>query len=49
VRRRGLETGESSPTQHFLVTDAEERFRRIAGQFLEQPVELLELVELRPY
>lgn len=31
---------------HFLVTDAEERFRRIAGEFLEQPVETLELVEL---
>ena len=30
----------------FLVTDAEERFRRIAGQFLEQEIENLELVTL---
>jgi glutamate racemase len=33
--------------QHtFLVTDAEERFRRIAGAFLEQEIERLELVAL---
>jgi glutamate racemase len=31
---------------HFLVTDAEERFRRIAGEFLEQEIESLELVTL---
>jgi glutamate racemase len=30
----------------FLVTDAEERFRRIAGAFLEREIERLELVEL---
>lgn len=30
----------------FLVTDAEERFRRIAGEFLEREIERLELVEL---
>ena len=30
----------------FLVTDAEERFRRIAGEFLAQEIERLELVEL---
>ncbi len=30
----------------FLVTDAEERFRRIAGEFLEQEIERLELVVL---
>lgn len=32
------------PSHHFLVTDAEERFRRIAGEFLEQEIESLELV-----
>jgi hypothetical protein len=30
----------------FLVTDAEERFRRIAADFLEQEIENLELVTL---
>jgi glutamate racemase len=30
----------------FLVTDAEERFRRIAGEFLEREIERLELVAL---
>jgi len=30
----------------FLVTDAEERFRRIAGEFLEREIEHLELVSL---
>src|SRR3954452_3348120 len=30
----------------FLVTDAEERFRRIAGEFLEREIEHLELVAL---
>jgi glutamate racemase len=30
----------------FLVTDAEERFRRIAGDFLEREIEHLELVNL---
>lgn len=34
------------PEYQFLVTDAEERFRRIAGEFLEQEVENLELVRL---
>jgi glutamate racemase len=34
------------PVHHFLVTDAAERFRRIAGEFLEQEIENLELVEL---
>jgi glutamate racemase len=33
-------------THTFLVTDAEERFRRIAGEFLEQEIERLELVVL---
>lgn len=36
------------PTHHFLVTDATERFRRIAGDFLEQEIESLELVSLSP-
>jgi hypothetical protein len=30
----------------FVVTDAEERFRRIAGEFLEREIEHLELVTL---
>ena len=30
----------------FLVTDAAERFRRIASEFLEQDIERLELVTL---
>lgn len=34
------------PEYHFLVTDAAERFRRIAGEFLERDVERLELVDL---
>lgn len=34
------------PRYQFLVTDAEERFRRIAGEFLEQEIEHLELVAL---
>jgi glutamate racemase len=32
------------PEHHFLVTDAEDRFRRIAGAFLEQEIERLELI-----
>src|SRR5262249_24481684 len=35
------------PVQYtFLVTDAAERFRRIAGEFLEHDIERLELVSL---
>jgi len=34
------------PEYHFLVTDAEERFRRIAGEFLEREITNLELVAL---
>jgi len=34
------------PLHHFLVTDAEERFRRIAGEFLERDIKSLELVTL---
>ena len=35
-----------TPQYTFLVTDAEERFRRIASEFLERQVECLELVDL---
>jgi glutamate racemase len=34
------------PEHHFLVTDATERFRRVAGEFLEQDIASLELVSL---
>jgi hypothetical protein len=34
------------PVHTFLVTDAEDRFKRIAGEFLEQEIERLELVTL---
>ena len=37
---------DSAPRRQFLVTDAAERFRRIAGDFLEQEIEHLELVTL---
>jgi glutamate racemase len=40
-------TSSNGPAKHtFLVTDAEERFRRIAGEFLESEIEHLELVTL---
>ena len=42
----GRSEGLDSPEHHFLVTDAEERFRRIAGEFLEQEIANLELVTL---
>jgi glutamate racemase len=32
------------PEHHFLVTDAEDRFRRIAGAFLEHEIGRLELI-----
>jgi len=35
-----------APLHQFLVTDAEDRFRRIAAEFLAQPIERLELVAL---
>jgi glutamate racemase len=38
--------GVTNPTHQFLVTDAEERFRRIAGEFLAQEIAHLELVSL---
>ncbi len=36
----------TAPFRQFLVTDAAERFRRIAGEFLESEVEALDLVDL---
>ena len=42
----GRSTGVANPVHHFLVTDAEERFRRIAGEFLARDIESLELVTL---
>lgn len=42
----GASPGVADPPHQFLVTDAEERFRRIAGEFLEQEIEHLELVSL---
>jgi glutamate racemase len=44
--RLGPSAGVTDPLHHFLVTDAEERFRRIAGEFLERDIEHLELVSL---
>src|SRR5947209_189974 len=38
---------DGAPEYTFLVTDAEERFRRIASEFLEREVERLELVDLK--
>ena len=35
-----------TPEHHFLVTDAEDRFRRIAAEFLGQGIENLELVTI---
>ncbi len=45
-RMIAAEAGGATPEYHFLVTDAEERFRRIAGEFLEHEIENLELVAL---
>jgi glutamate racemase len=42
----GETQGVADPEYHFLVTDAEERFRRIAGEFLEHEIANLELVSL---
>jgi glutamate racemase len=42
----GQAVADGTPSYQFLVTDAEERFRRIAGDFLEQEIEHLELVTL---
>jgi glutamate racemase len=40
------EPDDGIPEYHFFVTDAEERFRRIASEFLERKIENLELVTL---
>jgi glutamate racemase len=42
----GASSATGNPQHQFLVTDAEERFRRIAGEFLEQEIQHLELVSL---
>jgi glutamate racemase len=42
----GPSAGVGNPPRQFLVTDAEERFRRIAGEFLAQEIQHLELVSL---
>jgi glutamate racemase len=42
----GTRQGTTEPAYQFLVTDAEERFRRIAGEFLERQIENLEVVTL---
>jgi len=42
----GPSKGVTDPIHHFLVTDAEERFRRIAGEFLEREISFLELISL---
>ena len=42
----GMTNGSAAATHQFLVTDAADRFRRIAGEFLEQEIEHLELVSL---
>jgi len=46
LERAGSRVGEGEPKYEFLVTDAEERFERIAGEFLDHPVDHLELVSL---
>ena len=45
-RRPAGRRGGVPPPHTFLVTDAEERLRRIAGEFLEHEIERLELVAL---
>ncbi|HEX7807679.1 MAG TPA: glutamate racemase [Thermoanaerobaculia bacterium] len=42
----GASRGMNAPQHQFLVTDAEERFRRIAGEFLDHEIQNLELVTL---
>jgi glutamate racemase len=42
----GASRGMNAPQHQFLVTDAEERFRRIAGEFLDHEIRNLELVTL---
>lgn len=42
----GLSHGVGNPPHTFLVTDATERFRRVAGEFLDHEIERLELVTI---
>lgn len=42
----GASHGVARPPHTFLVTDATERFRRVAGEFLDHEIERLELVTL---
>jgi glutamate racemase len=42
----GTSTNGAAPEHHFLVTDAEERFRKIAAEFLSREIASLELVSL---
>ncbi len=46
VVKESLPQSQGEAAYTFLVTDAEERFRRIAGEFLEHEIENLELVTL---
>jgi glutamate racemase len=42
----GEPAAHGAPEHHFLVTDAEDRFRRIAAEFLEHEIDNLELVTI---
>jgi len=42
----GKAVGIANPEYHFLVTDATERFRKVAGEFLDHEIGSLELVSL---
>ena len=42
----GTTNGRAKPRYTFLVTDAEERFRRVGAEFLDHAIEELELVSL---
>jgi glutamate racemase len=45
----GLLPADAPPARHlFMVTDAAERFGRIGGKFLEQPIHGLQLVRISP-
>ena len=46
VRKLVEPRSSGTPEYHFLVTDAEDRFRRIAGEFLEREIANLELVTM---
>jgi glutamate racemase len=44
--RHLVSPGRDGQPHHFLITDAEERFRRVATEFLEDPIESVELIAL---